>query len=100
MSDVEFRAWISIPDFPSVESDNWEPFIDYMQTEHLEFGPVLGWESEEVASIVMSTDAPSPTEAAQLLFAAATDGLRAVGLNRLYPSSVKIEVAEDEPIPA
>jgi len=98
--DVEYRAWISIPNFPSAEGDAWEPFIDYMEAAHGEFGPVLGWESGRLANLVMSTDAESPTEAAQVLFAAAADGLRAVDLVDLYPSAVKIELAEDEPVPA
>lgn len=98
MTEVEYRAWISIPRLPFSEEESWGPFIEYLEAVHGDFGPVLGWDSSVLANVVVSTEAESPTEAAQILFAAVTDALRATGLIDLYPSTVKIEVAEDEPV--
>ncbi len=93
---MEYRAWINIPNLPFAEEQVWGPFISFLEESYGEFGPVLGWDTNDLANVVMATDAESPSEAAQMLFDAVAVGLRGADLTDRYPSAVRIELVEDE----
>lgn len=90
---MEYRAWIHIPGLPLADEHAWAPLMAHLEHEHGEYGPIIGWDND--AHIVLSTDAPSEAEAAQMLYHAVAESLRAQGLAHLYPAGVEIEPADD-----
>lgn len=97
MTDVEYRAWITVPGLPLAHEAAWQPLIAHMESAYSEYGPVISW-YDDGARIVLSADAPSETDAAQTLYDAVAESLRAVGLTERYPSAVAVEPAGDHAV--
>ena len=92
---MEFRAYLTIPNLSFQDEARWEPFIQALERDHPELGPVIGW-GEAGAEVIIAMDSESEAAAARHGVDAVTQCLRAVGLGDLYPHGVEIELVEDE----
>jgi hypothetical protein len=92
---MEFRAFLQIPGLPFEDEGRWEPFINRLESNYRELGPVVGW-SEQGAEVVVSIRSASEADATRRAVDAVTDCLRSTGLGELYPGSVEVERVSDE----
>lgn len=88
---MEYRAWVTVPELPLSAQEQWEPLMHYMETVQADFGPIISWASGDAANLVLFTDAPDESTAAQMMYDAVVDGLRASGLANRYPVRVEVE---------
>jgi hypothetical protein len=96
MIEMEMRAWIKVPGLPLSDEARWEPFIEALERDHDELGPILSWDKETgAAEIIVLVDTDDQAAAALTAVDAVTAALHKVGLGQHYPAS--IEVA---PVPA
>lgn len=94
---VEHRTWLTIPNIPFENESVWEPIITALERDHGDLGPVISFEADGSATIVVASDATDAANAARESVAAVVDTLRSVGRGDLYPAAVAVEVvAADE----
>jgi len=93
---MEFRARITVDGVPYEKPGAWEPLIERLEAVAAEYGPVLTWSDDgRSAVIVMSTEAQTPARAALAFYTTVAETLQALGMAGAYPSSVKVEPADD-----
>ncbi len=99
---MEYRAWITIPGLALEREDRWEPFIERMERDHADdLGPTLGWDTPDLAYVVLSVEGRSRSAAAATMVEAITETLQAVGLDDLAPTAIRFEgAAPAEPVAA
>jgi hypothetical protein len=98
---MEYRAHITIPDFPETpENATGFDLLEWLG-EHTDMGPVLSGPGPEgaAATVALSTDAEDEASAVARMTAATAAALAAIGLGHLYPAHVQLERVDD-PIPA
>lgn len=62
MLDVDYRAWITVPNLPLEHEAAWEPLMAHLESAYADHGPIISW-YDEGAKIVLSATALSETEA-------------------------------------
>jgi hypothetical protein len=92
---MEHRVWLTIPNLPFSAEQAWEPIITTLEHDHGELGPVISFEADGSAIIVLADDSPDAAHAAHEAVAAVVDTLRSLGRGDLYPTAVKVQ-----PVPA
>ena len=92
---MEFSVFLQIPGLPFDDEGRWGPFIDRLESDYPELGPVIGW-SEQGAEVVVSMRSASEADATRRAVDVVTDCLRGTGLGKLYPGSVEVERVSDE----
>jgi hypothetical protein len=95
MPMTEYRVWVTVPNLPHTEEAKWEPVINYLEDRYDQFGPVIGWDGS-AAELILATDAEDEAGAAQSCFAAVAEALHQSGCGHDYPTSLRVELA-DEP---
>jgi hypothetical protein len=92
---MEHRVWLTIPNLPFTAEQAWEPIITALERDHGELGPVISFEADGSATIVVADDTPDAAHAARGAVAAVVDTLHSLGRGDLYPTAVKVQ-----PVPA
>jgi hypothetical protein len=86
---VEYRLWITIPDLPLL-ADRSEPFMQCMDREFAEFGPVFTGAGNGLVAII-ALDAADEAQAATLGVGIISDALHRVGFEDHYPAAIEVE---------
>ena len=96
MTDMDHRAWITVPGLRLEDEACWEPFIEALERSAADYGPVLAFDNG-AAQIVMSTDASTPkADAVGAFVSAISRALHDTGLLDLHPATIELETV-DEP---
>ena len=88
---TEYRLWITVPDLPLEQEQGWEPLIEFLERRHGELGPVLSWDGEGGATVVIALDSDSEAHAARTGVDVIADALHRTGLGSRYPQLVEVE---------
>jgi hypothetical protein len=87
----EYRLWITVPDLPLEDERSWEPWIDFLEHNHGELGPILTWNGKGGAMVIIALDSDSEALAARAGVEVVADALHRTGLGDRYPQLVEVE---------
>jgi hypothetical protein len=91
---TEYRLWITVPDLPLGNLDDdqpWEPWLEFLERNHGDLGPVLTWDGEGGAIVIIALDADSEAHAVSTGVDVVSDALHRTGLSDRYPRLVEVE---------
>jgi hypothetical protein len=91
---MEYRTWVTLANVPLEADDLWLPLMNVLESGPAsELGPVISWQAETTAQIVMSLDAESPSAAASRVVGILVEALQQVGLADRFPGAIEVEPA-------
>jgi hypothetical protein len=88
---MEYRVWISIAEMPFREEEQWLPFIEHLEKEHPELGPIASWDDDLTMILVLASEQADRAAAAELAAAAVSCALHATALADRFPSVFRVE---------
>jgi hypothetical protein len=88
---VDYRTWITVARLPHEEEAMWLPLIGRLEMTQASLGPVISWEDDTTAQIVLSFKAESESDAAARAVGILVEALQAVGLGDRFPKVIDVE---------
>ncbi len=92
---MTFRAYITLPGLPVDDEAAWEPFIEALERDAGELGPVIGWRGSD-AEVILAADAADEAAAAAIATAAVRSALDAVRSASSGPSRIELEPIDED----
>jgi hypothetical protein len=93
---MEYRVWTSVANVPFSDEAAWLPFMQHLERNHDQLGPVATWEDDGTAIVVVTADdQPDPASAAESAARVVSDALHATGLADRFPTVFQVEPATD-----